>query len=494
MRSLVSLKIFMLGASFVVLSCSDSGLIGLSGSQGGDSPRGGSGADAFSDLGSDGMGDLADDGGASGSDGSTNGGQRILVAGGEQQGKPGTGAVVSPDNGALNIPGVNAGNSTILNPDQLLSDSAKIGTVQFGLMVNDLSCGLCHVQIRGDVVSTRRVGGMWEGTLATVEGGWFAAEAFEPTSKDSNDPESNIHLGENVVINVSKGVEPFSNSPKLPNDLDMDGKPDFPKLNATEIEAGVKGYLRGPGRIVTEVYQGNLVLVGTPNSPIEIVGEVLVKGDLVLKGPYKGIGTIYATGNVYIPADLIAMDGAFPYPAGEQAAIDHAKQSILKKKDALAIATSKSIILSDFDDHLDLEKPEYSVFNHPRTPPDKTFGALGVLSIENWYTGGLNAYRALYEPSPINCDSGKVDHKRSISRVDAFLFAEKTIGGRANRNSVAINGGVMADSFHVISAAPNCAPGTHPVHGYDQTKNHIIYDLRLSHGLVLMSHLKKWFE
>jgi hypothetical protein len=53
------------------------------------------------------------------------------------------------------------------------------------------------------------------------------------------------------------------------------------------------GQVSAVGVSVTNVHQGNLVLVGTNTQPIEISGEVLVKGDLVIKGRYKGIGNIH---------------------------------------------------------------------------------------------------------------------------------------------------------------------------------------------------------
>jgi len=81
-----------------------------------------------------------------------------------------------------------------------------------------------------------------------------------------------------------------------------------------------------------------------------------------------------------------------------------------------------------------------------------------------------------------------------ISRIDAFLYAVKTIGGRANNSSYAINGGIIADHFHVITAAGHCSAGTHPVHGYEANKSHINYDWRLQAGLGLLTHMGQYFK
>jgi hypothetical protein len=83
---------------------------------------------------------------------------------------------------------------------------------------------------------------------------------------------------------------------------------------------------------------------------------------------------------------------------------------------------------------------------------------------------------------------------RYVSRIDAFLYAVKAIGGRANDSSYAINGGIIADHFHVITGAGTCSAGTHPVHGYEANRSHINYDWRLKAGLGLLTHMGKYFK
>jgi len=70
-----------------------------------------------------------------------------------------------------------------------------------------------------------------------------------------------------------------------------------------------------------------------------------------------------------------------------------------------------------------------------------------------WIPGSKAGFDQLYEPAPAPCGGGHPNLGRSVSRIDAYLYAGNTIGGRANKNSYAINGGIIADHFHIISGA-----------------------------------------
>jgi hypothetical protein len=54
---------------------------------------------------------------------------------------------------------------------------------------------------------------------------------------------------------------------------------------------------------------GSTILVGTEDDPILLDGDVVLQGDLVIQGWVKGRGSLVATGNVYVPADLQYVDG-----------------------------------------------------------------------------------------------------------------------------------------------------------------------------------------
>ncbi len=64
------------------------------------------------------------------------------------------------------------------------------------------------------------------------------------------------------------------------------------------------------------IVNGNLVLVGTKDNPVNLSSQVLVKGDVIIKGYYTGVGSMWATGNIYLPSDLRYRDQAMKDAAG----------------------------------------------------------------------------------------------------------------------------------------------------------------------------------
>jgi len=56
-------------------------------------------------------------------------------------------------------------------------------------------------------------------------------------------------------------------------------------------------------------YDGNLVLVGTKDQPINLKGEVFVNGDVMITGYVKGTGKITARRNIYFAGDTLMADG-----------------------------------------------------------------------------------------------------------------------------------------------------------------------------------------
>jgi hypothetical protein len=378
------------------------------------------------------------------------------------------------------------------------ADEGDSKVPKFGLLVNDLKCGLCHVKVTGDVASTSSVGVLWGGSVAEITGGWYIAGTFDGTKQPTPNPNNE---GISVEIKVSRGVNEnqTTKSTILPKDLNGDGKPDFPTLDFAGIESKMTGRVTAAGGIdFKKVHEGNLVLDGS-SEPIHAVGEVLVKGDLVIKGKYKGIGNIYVTGNIYIPANLTAEHSPFPYPANRNDAVKRAVQSLKDREDALALATPNSIIVGDFEDH-GTGGGGNSVFKHDFTPPADRYEALGLGNVYQWYPNGATGFNALYVPGNLGCKRPRaegqlpeIDNGRSFSRIDAFLYAQKAVGGRAQFDSYAINGGVIADHFHIISAASACPAGTHPVHGQDQQFSHVNYDWRMKSGLLLLKQFSRYF-
>ncbi len=337
---------------------------------------------------------------------------------------------------------------------------------KFGMLVNDLRCGLCHVKVRGDVASTRTVDALWPESKAEVVGTWFAAQDFIPKE----------------ALTASGGLKTNYVGPEVPKA--------FPTLDYNAVRAKVKGKITQSGStIVDKAKDGNVVLAGTAANPIVITNDVFISGDVVIVGVYKGNGTIYTTGNVYIPANLKANKSPFPYPDDATAALAKANEAAADKSyDGIGIVTKKSIFLGD------LEKKEQgdnglTVYNHPNAPTDRQYAALGVLNVYNWFSGGKAGFDGLYGAA-IACASGKAERVGSIDVVDGFLMAENTIAGVSRGSSYSIRGGIIADHFHIITGASRCSTTPSPVHGHPSNFSYVEYDFRLATGkYLIMEHV-----
>ncbi len=104
--------------------------------------------------------------------------------------------------------------------------------------------------------------------------------------------------------------------------------------------------------------KGNLVLIGTETNPIVLDGPVVVRGALIIKGYVKGKGTIYANHNVYIPDDLLYVDGPDPktpewsYGEGTETwrTASTAWKQTNENKTGLGLFARENVILDNFED------------------------------------------------------------------------------------------------------------------------------------------------
>lgn len=369
---------------------------------------------------------------------------------------------------------------------------------KFGLLVNDLECGLCHVSVIGDVVSTRRVPPLWQNSNVRVTGRWLAADEFDARVQECAD-RGGACPGRNVTVRVAGGITEDYRGIELPLDTDADGKPDFPSIAFDQLAAKMTGRLTAGGAYpadVDKVHDGNLVVVGTRQEPIVLAGDVLVRGDVVLKGWYTGTGSLYATGNVYIPADLRAVRSAFPYADDEAQALAKANAQVAARDtDALGIATARSIFLADIEKHQNSDQglENDTVYDHSLTPENRTGTALGVLDVLQWFPGGRAGFDSLYE-NAISCETGKATQIASFNLVEAFLYARNTVAGISRRASFSLRGGVIADYFHVVSGASKCSSTLSKVHGRPANRSYIEYDFRLRTGLLpILEHVAEAF-
>lgn len=363
--------------------------------------------------------------------------------------------------------------------NNLFSGDGDGKVVTFAMLVNDFKCGACHTTVRGSIVSVNSVPGVWETSNLVVEGDWYISG------------ELNYGAGSAGRFLETRGVlyENYTGS-KLPQDEDGDGNPDFPKFDPSKIKSKMHGTVKTKDVIISKISSDNTVLIGTNEDPIEINGEVLIEGDLIIKGRYKGVGNIYATGRIYIPGDILATKSAFPFDDDPLKAREEAKLRMAKTYDALGLASKIAIIISEFDSYGGMT----SVFEHPETPANYNSTALGMRNVYQWYPEGKVGYDQIMDPGPQPCPSDRVRPTHTFSRIDAFLYAEVAIGGRAGFNSYAINGGVMTDHYHIIAGAQKCTPGIHPIHGYQRNRNHINFDWRYVHGLQILKQLGYYFD
>ncbi len=361
---------------------------------------------------------------------------------------------------------------------------------KFGLLVNDLECGLCHVSVIGDVASTRRVPPLWPTSDVHLEGRWLAAAAFDAATPEGG-------LGSNVSVTTTGGVALNYRGAELP--LGADGHPAFPVLDFDALAAKMLGSVHAAGAYpaaVTKVYDGNLVLVGTDAAPILIDGDVLVTGDLVIKGTYSGTGSLYVKGNIYVPGDLRAARSAFPFDNdGTTALVQATAQMAAKNTDALGLAAQGSIFIGDIQKHQNSDpgNEAVNVYNHPATPENRRGEALGVLEVLNWFPGGAAGFDQLYDMA-FGCLTQARTQIGSFNMVEAFLYAKNTVAGISRRASYTIRGGVIADYFHIVQGAARCGANLSPVHGRPSNRSYIEYDYRLKTGLLrILEHVGALF-
>ncbi len=324
---------------------------------------------------------------------------------------------------------------------------------KFAMLANQFECGFCHIKIMGDMVSTTAVPPARNDWVGTVNGNWLINGA--------------LNVGQSgAKIDVAGDKKENYSGPEVPKGI--------PQISFNDAKAKATGTLKGTsdtGPItISKAITGNTVLIGTDSLPLEIKGDVFVDGDLIIKGRFTGIGTIYATGNIFVPFDLLAKHSPFPYPddagsaktKGEGAAKD-------KSLDGLALATPKSVFIGNANS---------GVIGHPTSPIDSR---PAVKAMYGWFTQAK--YEALYEKA-FDCNSGNANRDRAVNAVDAFIYAGRSIEGFASGSAFSIRGGMITDYFLVLNAANGCVGSSRisPVHGRAMNTSYVEYDWRLATG------------
>ena len=100
----------------------------------------------------------------------------------------------------------------------------------------------------------------------------------------------------------------------------------------------------GPSGNAALADNGALVLVGTPTSPIQINGPVVVDNDVIIKGYVSGQGTIYCGRNIHIIGDVKYVNApSWGHPDANDAAVETANAT----KDLLGLIAKGNIVVGD---------------------------------------------------------------------------------------------------------------------------------------------------
>jgi hypothetical protein len=230
------------------------------------------------------------------------------------------------------------------------------------VLTQSVECFWCHMQIVGDVGAIFQKSPTTQkfATLSAnagkdfkISGKFFTNTLFpgDPSATDLQAPMQILNTGNPIPlmrrsILAEQQVPTYNNNP-LPV-FPKDNK--WPDLSYDKIRPKTTGTLQGfnvqTGKKVTidRFFVGNLAIKGTPSDPIIVSGEVLIEGDLVIAGSYKGLGTIYAN-NVFVPNDLKALNSAFPFSLDEATAIEQAKAAVEQKKDGMYLAAINRLVV-----------------------------------------------------------------------------------------------------------------------------------------------------
>ncbi|MBM4253787.1 MAG: hypothetical protein FJ146_17610 [Deltaproteobacteria bacterium] len=357
------------------------------------------------------------------------------------------------------------------------------------LLTSSVDCLFCHITVHGDL------GGINFSSTPHESTGKF----FTVTGK--------VYGTNNVpsllAATARSGVQPnYNNSPLVM--FPKNGQ--WPVLTAAILKPRMNGTLRLGNIMVIRNHQGNLILDGSkPGQPIVLNGEVFIEGDVVIKGSYTGIGTIYAN-NIYVVDDVVATKSAFPFDEDPAKAVVQAVSSIARKDDALYLGALNQVLVGNYTTKLaDSCGPNGAGITCVSADPYSwisraDFEALGRKATLLKDVNGV-AHALLHQ----DYDPTGTDERAQIevNRVDAFIYAQRNLQWRSYAN-ILLNGGYMAPYSGVMSTAPyrttihseNAAINwaLNPRNGLPVTRNVIRYDYRLRVGGGGFETVKSYFD
>ena len=223
-------------------------------------------------------------------------------------------------------------------------------TFELAMLSENTDCMYCHIKVNGDVGQLEHMRPGWgkdRGGQAPADDeiwrdGWCAGGSETgkgETGAGNSRINGNVYGARTITddctnlggddkringLEVSGDIEANSTNDALPDDLDGDEIPDFPPITRDVARANAIGTVSGgtirriplggtvgssssPGSLGpdTDAYaDSNLILIGTPDDPIDLDGDIYVEGDIIIRGVVRGIGAIYAGRNIYVAGDV----------------------------------------------------------------------------------------------------------------------------------------------------------------------------------------------
>ncbi|MEY4065719.1 MAG: hypothetical protein RIR26_1927 [Pseudomonadota bacterium] len=329
------------------------------------------------------------------------------------------------------------------------------------ILTQSVQCLFCHMRVEGDV------GGLHFPSDSELHPGTGTDLKITGTLFATNDIPSllsQMDIASAYVSNYkNSGLKVF------PTTKNAAGEIVFPEVRKNLISGKTKGTLKLGSTVIENQHSGHLTLVAS-QQPIEVSGEVFIDGDLIIGGPYTGLGTVYAR-NIFIAKDLKGTHVPFPFSTDPKEAQREAQTALSEKKDGLYLFALGQITVGF---------PDRGVLKRKSEWHSEIMGKDGV-SVEDPPIS-ISAYKALGEKK--HCSMAlKLDADSSsvlVNQVDAFLYASDYLLWRTCDGYV-LNGGFVSPHVALLSGA-------------DQGKNVIRYDYRLRAGVQAFSLLKEFFE
>ena len=353
------------------------------------------------------------------------------------------------------------------------------------VLTQSVSCFFCHLKIEGDVGGINFPASVHgaSGQMLSIAGTLFSTNAIPSLLKNKAINDREFYKNSELKI--------------FPKDTTNDGIPDFPNLTRELLKSRMMGSLKytnflldgtKKASFISRIHVGNVILDGSKDGhAITIDGEVYIDGDLIIKGTYQGVGTIYAN-NIYVVDDLIALNSPFSNTE------DNNYENITGKlgTDGLYLGSLNHILVGDPDHGLD------GAVTWPTWVGAKSdFESLGRQA--KWLLDG-NGNKFVPHGSHIGDPTTDSRVNIEVNRVDAFLYAQKVFVWRSYANFL-INGGFMAPKASLVSSVPRriylnntIDIPINPRNGLKADQNIIRYDYRLRSGGKGFETVKEFFD